>query len=163
MLDKEFDSATAKYGIQFKLRVVDTSHPALVGAKIHGYVADVTQPSGMTKAKVSFFLTSIHLTNGTNKPISAYVVNKRVVQYNPASQYTQRQQLSPMAGVPNGTVTPGPIAWQMNMGGGQPSSISNRSSGLLGGTVYAANTHEPIIVPAGTPVTVELQQPLTIP
>jgi len=163
VLDKTVNSAGLKYGDEFTLRVVDTSHPALVGAKIHGYIAEVTQPSGVTKAKITFLLTTIHLPNGTSKPISAYVVNKRVVQYNPAAQYASRQQLSPMAGAPVGTVTPGPVAWQMKIPVGGSPSISNRPSGLLGGTVYAANTNEPILVPAGASVTIELQQDLTIP
>jgi hypothetical protein len=163
VLEKEVDSATAKYGDEFKLRVVDTSYPALVGAKIHGYISEVTQPSGINKAKITFFLTSIHLTNGTHKQISAFVVNKRVVQYNPGAVQASRQQMltPPM---PNGVVTPGPIAWQMKFGGGGSSpSISTRPSGPLGGTVYALNTHEPIVARAGTSVTVELQQNLTIP
>jgi hypothetical protein len=161
VLDKEFDSASAKYGDEFKLRIVDTSHPGLVGAKVYGYVTEVDQPSGINHAKVTFFLTSIHLPNGTHKPISAYVVNSRVVRYNPAAVQASRQ--SAAAVMPHGVVTPGPIAWQMNFGGSGSPSISNRPSGTLGGTVYAANTHEAIVVPAGTPVTIELQQNLTIP
>ncbi len=161
VLDKPVNSATAKYGDEFQLRVVDTSHPALAGSKIVGYIAGVTQPSGLDRAKMSFFLTSIHLANGTKKSISAYVVNKGVVNYNPVAQQAARQPMT--APMPNGVVTPGPVAWQMNIGGGGSVSVSNRPSGLLGGTVYAKNAHEPIVVPAGTPVTVELQQDLTIP
>jgi hypothetical protein len=162
VLDKAVSSATAKYGDEFKLRVVDTSHPALVGSKVIGYVAEVQQPSGLNRAKMSFFLTSIVLTNGTKKSISAYVVNKRVVNYNPAAQQAARQPMMPP--MPNGVTTPGPVAWQMNIGGGNGGvSVSNRPSGLLGGTVYAENDHEQIVVPAGTSVTIELQQNLTIP
>jgi len=161
VLDETFNSANAKYGDTFKLRVVDTSHPALVGSEIIGYVSEVTQPSGMNKAKVSFFLTTIKLSNGEKKPISAYVVSKRVVQYDPAAMQAYRQQMS--APMPNGFLTPGPVAWQMQIGGGGPPTVSNRPSGLLGGTVYAQNSHEPIIVPANTSVTIELQQNLTIP
>jgi hypothetical protein len=161
VLDKSVNSTTAKYGDEFELRVVDSSHPALAGAKIIGYVSEVDKPSGLDRAKLTFFLTSIRLSNGTKKPISAYVVNKRVVNYNPVAQQSVRQPMT--APMPNGVVTPGPVAWQMNIGGNGSVSVSNRPSGLLGGTVYAQNAHEPIVVPAGTSVTVELQQPLTIP
>lgn len=160
VLAASVSSATAKYGDTFKLHVVDTSHPALEGATIHGYITDVRQP-GVDRARIGFWLTSIHLRNGKSKPISAYVVNRRVVPMNPGAQYASRQQLPPSQ--PYGTVTPGPIAWEMRFGGGGSPKISNRPSGLLGGYVYAANAHEPIVIPAGVSVTVELQSDLTIP
>jgi hypothetical protein len=67
-----------------------------------------------------------------------------------------------MAGVPYGTVTPGPIAWQMRIGNG-PSSVQSPASQNLGGYVYATSNGEPIVVNAGTPVTVELSANLTVP
>jgi hypothetical protein len=160
VLDKEVDSRDLKYGDEFKLRVVDTAHPALAGAKIEGTVTEVQQPSGINRARVRFFLTSIHFPNGSHKPISAYVVNRRVSPYNPAAVQAARNMPPPM---PHGVTTPGPVAWQMNFGGGGPPTVSNRPSGTLGGTVYATSANEPIIVPAGTSVTIELQQDLTIP
>jgi hypothetical protein len=162
-LDETLSSATLKYGDSFKLRVIDTSHPVLDGAEIVGYIGDVEQPSGMNPAKVTFFLTSVHLRNGTSKPISAYVVSKRVTPYDPAGVQQARRQMMAAPPMPNGTVTPGPIAWQMKVGASGPATISTRPSGLLGGIVYAGSAHKPIVVPAGTPVTVELQQNLTIP
>jgi hypothetical protein len=162
VLDTPVNSATAKYGDKFTLRVVDTSHPALVGAKVVGWVSEVSQPSGLNRAKISFFLTTIHLSNGEKKSISAYVVNKGVVQYNPAGAQAVRKQLM-TAPMPNGVVTPGPVAWQMNFGGGGSPSVSTRPSGTLGGTVYAQSAHEPIVIAAGTSVTIELQQDLKIP
>ena len=163
VLEKQLDSSKLAYGDAFKLRVVDTSHPALVGSEIHGYITDVQQPAGLNRARVGFFLTSIHLSNGSKKSISAYVVNRRVVQINPVAQQASRQQLSPMAGVPNGTVTPGPIAWQMRVGTSGPVTVNESHSGSLGGYIYATSAHEPIVVPAGTSVTVELAASLTIP
>jgi hypothetical protein len=160
VLDKEVDSANLKYGDEFKLRIVDTAHPALTGAKIDGVVTEVQQPSGINRARVRFFLTSIHFPNGLHKAISAYVLNRRVTPYNPAAVQASRNMPPPM---PNGVRTPGPVAWQMNFGGGSAPSVSTRPSGTLGGTVYAMSANEPIIVPAGTSVTIELQQDLTIP
>ncbi|MBV8355913.1 MAG: hypothetical protein JO101_11370 [Candidatus Eremiobacteraeota bacterium] len=162
VLDERLDSSKISYGTTFKLKIVDTSLPALNGSEILGYITDVRAPSGGQQGKVGFFLTDVKLQNGKKKPISAYVVNKRVVQYNPAAQYASRQRLSPTAGVPYGTVTPGPITWQMKIGNG-PSSVSESQGGPRGGYVYAAASQWPIVVVSGTPVTVELAESLTIP
>jgi hypothetical protein len=160
-LDESFNSANAKYGDKFKLKVVDPSHPALVGSEVVGWITEVDQPSG---AKVGFFITTIHLPNGSKKPIVAYVVSKRVTQFNPAGQSAARQQMMQAGTVPNGFTTPGPIAWQARVGGGSSGvSISNRPSTSVGGFIYAQSAHEPIVVPQGQPVTIELQQDLTIP
>jgi hypothetical protein len=162
VLDEHLDSSKLAYGDKFKLQVVDVNFPALHGAKIIGYITDVRQPHGVDRARVGFMLTSIHLSNGEKKSISATVLSKRVVPMNPTGQYASRQQLSPMAGVPYGTVTPGPIAWQMRIGNG-PSSVQSPASQNLGGYVYATSNGEPIVVNAGTPVTVELSANLTVP
>lgn len=163
VLDERLDSSKLSYGDTFKLRVVDTSFPALHGAEIIGYITDVKKPSGIEQGRVGFFLTTIKLTNGEKKPITAYVLNKRVTRYNPAAQAAARQQLSPNTGLPNGTVTPGPIAWQMNMGPGGPSTVHDYQSGSLGGYVYASASEWPVVAVAGAPVTVELAENLTIP
>ena len=162
VLDEHLDSSKLAYGDKFKLRIVDPNFPALQGSEIIGYITDVRQPHGVNRARVGFMLTSIHLSNGEKKSISATVVSKRVVPINPSAQYASRQQLSPMAGVPYGTVTPGPIAWQMRIGNG-PSSVQSPASQNLGGYVYATSNGEPIVVNAGTPVTVELSASLTVP
>lgn len=162
VLEEHLDSSKLAYGDKFRLRVVDTSFPALHGAYIVGWITDVKQPKGTDRARVGFFLTTIHLANGKKKSISAYVVNRGVVQINPAAQYQQRQRLSPMTGVPNGTVTPGPIAWQMRLGSGS-STVRREQSGTLGGYIYGQNANEPIVVNAGTSVTVELAENLTVP
>ena len=163
-LDEAFNSTTAKYGDKFQLQVNDPSHPGLAGSEVVGWITEVDQPSGVNRAKVGFFLTSIHLSNGTKKPIVAYVVSKRVTQFNPAGQSAARQQMMSAGTVPNGFTTPGPIAWQARVGGGSNGvSVSNRPSTTVGGYIYAQSAHEPIVVPKGQPVTIELQQDLTIP
>jgi len=162
VLEDHMDSSKLAYGDKFRLRIVDTAFPALHGSYIVGWITDVRQPKGTDRARVGFFLTTIHLANGQKKSISAYVVNRGVVQNNPAAQYQQRQRLSPMTGVPYGTVTPGPIAWQMRLGSG-PSTVRQTQSGTLGGYVYGVSAHEPIVVNAGTSVTVELAENLTVP
>ncbi len=160
VLDKSVRSSHAKYGDSFMLRVVDTTHPVLHGSEIVGYLTDVQQPSGMTRARIGFWLTTIRLPNGKSKPLSAFVVSKRVVPMNASEQHPSRQMTPPL---PYGMVTPGPIAWQMRIGGGGTPTISTRPSGLLGGYVYAASAHEAIVIPAGVAVTVELQSNLKVP
>ncbi|MBV9233223.1 MAG: hypothetical protein JO030_04210 [Candidatus Eremiobacteraeota bacterium] len=162
VLDERLDSSKLKYGDSFKLKVVDTKIPALHNAEVLGYVTDVRAPSHGSQGHVGFFLTDIRLTNGKKKAITAYVIHRGVVQYNPGAQYAQRQRLSPQAGLPYGTVTPGPIAWQMRIGNG-PSTVGESGSTPRGGYVYAAASQWPIVAVAGTPVTVELAADLTIP
>jgi hypothetical protein len=161
VLEETVNSAQLSVGSEFRLRVVDTAHPVLVGAVIRGFITDVTQPSGLNRARIGFLLYTIKLTDGKVKNIQAYVVNRAVVAYNPAAQYEQRQQAP--SGLPYGTVTPGPIAWQMRIGSGGPSTVSRTSSPSLGGYVYAKNSHEAIVAPAGISVTVELAGALTVP
>lgn len=161
VLEEHLDSSKLSYGDSFRLRVVDTALPALHGAVIIGYVTEVHKPAGANEGRVAFFLTTIALRNGEKKSISAYIVNRGVVRYNPGAQYQQRQQLSPMTGVPVGTITPGPIAWQMNLGSGPSSVRQSNGVSLAGGYVYARKW--PIVVSAGTAVTAELAQALTIP
>jgi len=161
VLDEAINSATLQPGTDFKLRVVDTTQAVLNGGEIHGHITDVRQGDTMDRARIGFLLDSIHLSNGTKKPISSYVVNKAVVQYNPAAKHAAQQQLPPSA--PYGTVTPGPIAWQMRIGGGEKPSVSTRPTTAVGGYVYAQQMNEPIVIKAGVPVTVELQKDLTIP
>jgi len=161
VLDEGVDSASLQSGAAFKLRVVDSNHPVLEGAEIHGIVTDVTQPSLLNPARIGFLLRTIHLRNGETKDIRAYVVNRGVVRYNPAAQRAVRQQLPPS--VPYGTITPGPIAWQMRIGGGGQIAIGDKPEVAVGGYVYGSGPKRSIVVRAGTPVIVELANDLAIP
>lgn len=162
VLEEHLDSSKLAYGREFRLRIVDTSLPALHDAVIIGYITEVHRPSGGNEGRVGFFLTTIELRNGEKKPITAYVVNRGVVRFNPVAQYQQRQQLAPMTGVPNGTITPGPIAWQTNISGGDVRvRDTSASASSVGGYVYGRRW--PIVAPAGTAVTVELAHNFTIP
>ncbi len=160
VLDETINSRTLGFGTDFRLRVVDVTHPALHGAEIHGIVTDVTQPHGINRARIGFLIRTIHLRNGRSKPIHAYVVNRQVVQYNPAAARAARQALPPA--VPYGTVTPGPVAWQMRIGGGGV-TIGEQAAGEVGGYIYAGRANEAIVIPSGSPVTIELASDLTIP
>jgi hypothetical protein len=159
VLDEHLDSSQLAYGDKFKLHVVDAAIPVLHGAEIIGYITDLHKPSGVEQGRIGFFLTTIKLPNGEKKPITAYVVSRRVTQYNPAAQRAARQTIA--APMPNGFLTPGPVAWQMNMGPGGPSTVRQPQSQSLGGYVYT--TKWPIVVNQGTPVTVELAENLTVP
>lgn len=158
VLDEHIDSSKISYGDTFKLRVVDTSLPVLHGAEIIGYFTDVQKPSGTEQGRVGFFLTEIKLSNGEKKPIRAYVVSRRVTTFNPAAQAAARNAPPPM---PNGFTTPGPVAWQMRLGPGGPSTVRDFPNVPRGGYVYTRSW--PIIVEQGTSVTVELAENLTVP
>jgi hypothetical protein len=147
------DSSTLKVGTDFKLRVDDPSQPALAGATIHGHVTDVNGPAGLTRAAIGFVIDYIHFKNGTRSNIHAHILSKNVTNTNTAYA----------------TVTPGPIAWQMSIplgnSGGQGSSVSvgPRPIGNTGGYIYAAKPYENIVIPPGSPVTIQLTNDLATP
>jgi hypothetical protein len=158
VLDEAVNSAQLRDGADFKLRVTDPSYPALEGAEIHGHVTEVDQPHSLERARIGFLLDYVQLRGGSKLPIRAYVVSRRVVPYNPASRSSSRV-LPPM---PHGVPTPGPIVWQMNLGGGKP-SVGDQARGATGGYVYATNSNEPIVIRPGASVTIELASSLHVP
>ena len=58
--------------------------------------------------------------------------------------------------MPNGTVTPGPIAWQMHFRRDAAPSVSPPPAGNTSGYVYAQKSNENIVIPPGSPVTIQL-------
>lgn len=156
------NSATAKVGNDFKLVVDDPSLPALEGAAIHGHVTDVAGPGGMTRARIGFILDYIKFENGTREQIHAVVVNRNVTQTNTAAakQEAVKFSLPPM---PSGTVTPGPVAWQMNFRRDAAPSVSPPPAGNTSGYVYAQKSNENIVIPPGAPVTIQVTSDLTTP
>jgi hypothetical protein len=163
------DSSTLKVGTDFKLRVDDPSQPALAGATIHGHVTDVNGPAGLTRAAIGFVIDYIHFKNGTRSNIHAHILSKNVTNTNTAYAQQERVKLSLPPMTPYGTVTPGPIAWQMSIplgnSGGQGSSVSvgPRPIGNTGGYIYAAKPYENIVIPPGSPVTIQLTNDLATP
>ncbi len=162
VLAEGVDSATLKPGADFKLRIDDPSQPSLAGAAIHGHVTDVGAPSGLDRARIGFVLDYIRFKNGQREPIHAEVLDKRVTQTNTAyaKQEAVKFSLPPM---PVGTVTPGPIAWQMTFSRGSAPSVTPPPIGNSGGYVYAEKPNETIVVPPGAPVTLRLTADLTTP
>lgn len=156
------NSATLKDGADFKLRVDDPSHPELAGATIHGHVTEVSQPSGLNRARIGFTLDYIRFKDGARQPIHAQVLSKAVVYTNTAYAAAERRKLF-LPPAPTGTVTPGPIAFQMTIGGGGKGvSVTPPPVGNSGGYVYAKSAHEPIVIPPGTPVTIALTSSLHV-
>ncbi len=163
VMHKEIDSATLTPGTNFKLHVDDPSQPALAGALVVGHVTGVNGPGGMTRASISFVFDYIQFKNGTKQPIHAVVVSKNVTQTNTAQQRSEQIKFS-LPPMPNGTVTPGPVAWQMHFRGGDSSpSITPGPGGGTGGVVYAQQPNEQIVIPPGSPVTLQLTADLTTP
>jgi hypothetical protein len=162
VLDETVNSKTLQPGTDFKLKVVDPNQPSLQGAEIHGHVTDVEQPGGTDRAKIGFLLDYIRFKDGSKTPIRAYVVSRQVVYTNTAAK--QQAMAPPPPMLPNGTVTPGPIAWQMRIGGGgsKPVSVNPPNTGQSGGYIYSKTAGGPIVIQSGASVTVELTNDLVV-
>ena len=162
VLGQGVNSATLKTGSDFTLRIDDPSQPALAGAAIHGHVTDVVAPAGLTRARIGFMLDYIRFKNGNRASIHANVVGKNVTQTNTAvaAREAVKFALPPM---PNGTVTPGPIAWQVHFRRDAAPSVTPRPAGNTSGYVYAQKSNETIVIPPGSPVTIQLTSALTAP
>ena len=162
VIHKGINSATLTPGTDFKLHIDDPSQPALAGAVIVGHVTNVAGPGGMTRASISFVFDYIQFASGKKEPIHAAVVSKNVTQTN-TSQARKEQIKFSLPPMTVGTVTPGPIAWQMHFGGGSKPSVTPAPSGNSGGVVYAQQTGEQIVIPPGSPVTLQLTAELDTP
>ena len=162
VLGANVDTRTLKVGADFKLEVDDPTLPNLAGAAIHGHVTDVAGPGGMTRARIGFLLDFIRFKNGTRESIHALVLSKNVTQTNTAAARQERVKFS-LPPMPNGTVTPGPIAWQMNFRKDAAPSVSPPPAGNTSGFVYAQKSNENIVIPAGAPVTIQLTSDLKTP
>ena len=162
VLSQGVNSSTLTTGTDFKLHVDDPAQPSLAGATIHGHVTDVAGPGGLTRARIGFMLDYIRFKNGTRASIHANIVSKNVTQTNTAlvQQEAVKFSLPPM---PHGTVTPGPIAWQMNFRKDAAPSVSPPPAGNTSGYVYAQKSNENIVIPPGSPVTITLTSGLTTP
>ena len=161
VLHKGIDSRTLTEGTNFVLHVDEPTQPALDGATIHGHITDVAQPGGIDRARIGFVFDYIKFQDGTRAPIHVQVLSKNVTQTNSAEVRKEAAKFS-LPPMPVGTVTPGPIAWQMTFRRGASPSYTPKPSGLSGGYVYAANSNENIVIPPGTPVTMQLTNSLTV-
>ena len=161
VLDRGIDSSALTDGSNFKLLIDDPAQSALAGAAIHGHVTDVTAPSGMTRARIGFILDYISFKNGTRAAIHAVVLSRNVTQTNTAVARQEAVKFS----LPPMTVgaTPGPIAWQMHFRQGAAPSVTPRPAGNTSGYVYAQKSNETIVIPPGSPVTIQLTSGLTAP
>jgi len=162
VLQEGVNSATLTPGTDFKLHVDDPSQPGLAGAIVVGHVFDVTPPSGTQRARIGFLFDYIRFANGTKAPIHANVVRRNVTQVNTAQARQEQIKLS-LPAMPNGTVTPGPVAWQIHLRPGASPSVTPQPKGNSGGYVYAQNPNETIVIPPGSPVTITLTASLDTP
>jgi hypothetical protein len=161
VLHKGINSATLTPGTDFELHVDDPSQPLLDGAIVFGHVTDVTGPAGLTRASISFLFDYIRFRNGQKEAFHGSVVSRNVTPTNTAvlRQEQAKFNLPPM---PVGTVTPGPIAFQINFRSGSKPSVSPPPGGNSGGVAYAQQNGEQIVVPPGTPILLRLTAELTI-
>ncbi|MBV8148681.1 MAG: hypothetical protein JO092_06300 [Candidatus Eremiobacteraeota bacterium] len=161
ILKHAINSTTAMAGNDFSLLVDDPAQPALKGASVHGSITDVGRAAGTARARIGFILSYIKFANGTRAAIHANVVGKDVVQSNTAlaRQEAVKFSLPPMPG----TVTPGPVIWQIHFRQGSAPSVSPPPAGNTSGYVYAEKSNENIVIPPGSPVTIQLTSSLTAP
>ncbi len=162
VMETAVNSSTASAGDTFKLRVNDPAFPQLAGAVIHGHVTHVYQPHGLERAEIAFLFDNIVFTSGARVPIRAFVVSRNVVQ---------RTATGPGAPLPPpGTVslpnTVGPpnqstMVWSMNLN--LHGQIAPSTTAQTGGFAYAPDRRKPIVVQAGTPVTLQLASDLQTP
>lgn len=158
VLQTAVDSRTTQSGATFILHVNDPSLPALAGARIKGHVTRVSGAFGMQPAEIAFLFDSITFASGAKEPIRAYVVSRNVVQ---------RNATGPGAPVP----PPGPVRMPNTVGPPNQSTIAwstqlgpkTQQTAQTGGYVYAASTNKPLVVQAGTPVTIDLASDLQVP
>jgi hypothetical protein len=162
VLAQGVDSRTLAVGTSFQLVIDEPTTPAIDGASIHGHVIDVAQPHGLDRARIGFVLTSIHFKNGKKEVFRGEVLNKNVTYVNTAEAQREATRFK-LPAMPMGTVTPGPIAWQLTFRPGEKASFTPPPTGNSGGYVYAANSNENIVIPAGTPVTIKLTSNLALP
>ena len=162
VLHKGIDSSTLTTGSNFVLHIDEPTQPAIDRATIHGHVTDVSGPSGVDRAHIGFVFDYIKFQNGSRAPVHVQVLSKYVTQTNTAAVAKEAAKFS-LPPMPVGTVTPGPIAWQLTFRHGSSPSYTPAPTGLSGGYVYAANSNENIVIPPGTPVTMQLTSSLTVP
>jgi hypothetical protein len=160
VLGQNIDSRKLAAGTTFTLLIDEPTLPALDGAKIYGDVTDVAQPHGIDRARIGFVFTHVTFKDGKREPIHAQVLSKYVTQNNSADVKREADKFL-LPRLPVGTVTPGPIAFQVTFSPGAAPSITPPPSGNTGGYVYAAKSNENIVIPAGTAVTIQLTSSLT--
>jgi hypothetical protein len=159
VMETVVNSSTAQAGDTFTLRVTDPSYPLLDGSIIHGHITHVYPPRGLERAEIAFLFDNIVFPNKTREPIRAFVVSRNVVQRT-ASGAPPPSLYGPVA-MPN-TVGPpnqSTMVWSTNLGGRN----APKQTAQTGGFAYAAAQHKPIVVQAGTPVTLQLASDLQTP
>jgi hypothetical protein len=161
VLAQGVNSANLTVGQNFHLKIDDPSQPGLEDAEIVGHITDVAGPGGLDRARIGFTFDYIRFNDLKRAPIHAIVLSKRVTQTNSAeaAQEVKRFQLPPM---PNGTVTPGPIAFQINFRQDSRPSVTPPPVGSSVGYIYAEESNETIVIPPGTPVTIKLTRDLLV-
>ncbi len=156
------DSSTAQAGDTFKLRVTDPAYPSLDGSIIHGHITHVYQPRGFDRAEIAFLFDNVVFPSKSREPIRAFVVSRNVVQRTATGPGVPGPPPGPVT-MPN-TVGPpnqSTMVWSMNLN--LHGSTAPSQTAQTGGYAYAPEGHRPIVVQAGTPVTLQLASELQTP
>ena len=160
VMETAIDSNTAQAGDTFTLRVTDPSYPLLDGSIVHGHVTHVYPPRGLERAEIAFLFDKIVFPDKSREPIRAFVVSRNVVQRTASGPGVPLPPPGPVT-MPN-TVGPpnqSTMVWSTTFGG----SSAPSQTAQTGGFAYAPERHKPIVVQAGTPVTLQLASNLQTP
>ncbi|HTV72931.1 MAG TPA: hypothetical protein VME66_04410 [Candidatus Acidoferrales bacterium] len=137
-VEEDISSKTAEDGEGFR---VETDS----GSIIYGHLSQVARANIGRKAHLKLDFDSIRFYDGTKAPIHATVVS-----------VTKKAQTNYVRAA--GTVLGGMIAG--NILGKAVGTNAGGAIGLVGGGLLAANTASDIDIPAGSPIQIQLTEPL---
>ena len=148
-LQNELSSKTSKDGDTFTVvtNSVPTTDGQNVSATVYGHVSQVV-PQGLTKkAHINLTFDRISLSDGSSAPIDAKLVSMQ-----------SKQKTNAAAAI--GAVVIGDV-----LGNWIGKSMQSNIGGIIGagtGVLYAATMTSDVVVPQGSVVTLQFNQPVTI-
>jgi hypothetical protein len=148
-LQSDLSSKTAKDGDTFTIVTTgaQTAAGTTVPVTIYGHVSEVVK-SGLTqKAHIKLNFDKVALSDGSAAPIDAKLISMQPKQQTNAAKAI-------------GAVVVGDLLG--NWIGKSMGSNAGWAVGAGGGFLYAATMSSDVLVPAGSTVTMQLQQPVTI-
>jgi uncharacterized protein YcfJ len=148
-LQNDLSSKTSKNGDTFT--IVTTSAQTAAGTAvpitIYGHVSEVVKSGVTQKAHIKLNFDKIALSDGSSAPIDAKLVSMQPKQQTNAAKAI-------------GAVVVGDLLG--NWIGKSVGSNAGWAVGAGGGFLYAATMSSDVLVPAGSTVTLQMQQPVTI-
>jgi hypothetical protein len=148
-LQNDLSSQTSKDGDTFTLvtSTAPTADGQAVSATIYGHVSEVVKQGLTKKAHIKLNFDRIALADGTSAPIDAKLTSMQA-----------KQKTNAVAAI--GAVVVGDV-----LGNWIGKSMQSNVGGIIGagtGILYAATMTSDVVVPNGSTVSLQLNQPVTI-